>query len=288
MPLFRRADGDYVPDVPNYRRILPFIMRTRTESNVLFEQHIDAGPALAFIHRWNADHPEERISFMHLVVHAIVQTLHERPRLNRFVMGSRLYQRRGIWVSFSAKKAFNDNSPVVAFKQQFDPAQSFAGLTTQLREAVMGGKSDKESHVDKELKLFLRIPAPILRFLVKVLFWLDAWNLLPHFFFADDPLYSSVFIANLGSIRLDAAYHHNFEYGNIPIFVTIGTRNDVPFVKPDGTLGCRKEITLRWTYDERIEDGFYCAQSLEKIRERLEAPERFLGASTPEPKALAS
>jgi hypothetical protein len=97
---------------------------------------------------------------------------------------------------------------------------------------------------------------------------------LPYAFFRDDPLYASVFVANLGSIKLDAAYHHAYEYGNTSIFVTIGKLHEVPFVKPDGTLGVRKELTLRWTLDERIEDGLYCAKALERVRERVERPDR--------------
>lgn len=265
MPLFSRLDGDLVTDIPAYRRIMPFIMRTKAESNVLFEQRIDTTRGLAFIRDWNTAHPDRKISFMHLLVFALVRTLHERPRLNRFVMGSRHYQRRGIWISFSGKKAFNDDSPIVTVKQQIDPAKSFAEVVDQLTGAISEGKSDKESSVDKELKLFLLIPAPILRFLVKVLFWLDAWNLLPHFFIEGDPLYASAFIANLGSIKLDAAYHHLFEYGNIPIFGTIGKLDEKT-----------NELILRWNYDERTEDGLYCARALELLRARLESPEEMV------------
>jgi hypothetical protein len=261
MPLFSRRDGDLVRDLPAYRRIMPFIMRTKAESNVLFEQRIDATKGLEFIRRWNAQYPDRKISFLHLLVYALVQMLHERPRLNRFVMGSRHYQRRGIWISFSGKKAFHDEAPVITVKQQFDPKQSFGDMVTQLSGAFAEGKSDKESSVDKELKVFLLVPAPILRFLVKVVFFLDAWNLLPHFFIEGDPLYASAFIANLGSIKLDAAYHHLFEYGNIPIFGTIGKLDEKT-----------NELILRWNYDERTEDGLYCARALELIRERLEAP----------------
>jgi pyruvate/2-oxoglutarate dehydrogenase complex dihydrolipoamide acyltransferase (E2) component len=33
-------------------------------------------------------------------------------------------------------------------------------------------------------------------------------------------------------------------------------------------------VTLKWTYDERVEDGLYCARSLERLRELLENPEK--------------
>ena len=41
MPIFRRPDGKLATDVPAARQIMPFIMRTRNESTVYFEQEID-------------------------------------------------------------------------------------------------------------------------------------------------------------------------------------------------------------------------------------------------------
>jgi pyruvate/2-oxoglutarate dehydrogenase complex dihydrolipoamide acyltransferase (E2) component len=103
---------------------------------------------------------------------------------------------------------------------------------------------------------------------------LDAWGLLPASFSAGDPLYASAFIANLGSVGLDAAYHHLYEYGTIPIFVTIGRVRRVAVALEDGSVASREVVTLRWTYDERIEDGFYAARALDRLREALEDPDQ--------------
>ncbi len=251
---------------------MPLLMRRRGDATVYFEQHIDAGPALAYLERKNADTSGTRLTLQHVLMHAIVQTIGERPRLNRFTMGGRLYQRRGIFISFSAKKAMSDDAPVFVVKKRLEPGTSVAEIAEHTRVGVGEGRSDKPTHVDRELSFFLKFPMFILSPGVRLLMWLDTHNLLPFAFFKDDPLYASVFIANLGSIRLDAAFHHNYEYGNIPIFVTIGQTKDVPFVKPDGSLGVRKELLLRWTLDERIEDGLYCARALELVRERMENP----------------
>jgi hypothetical protein len=85
-------------------------------------------------------------------------------------------------------------------------------------------------------------------------------------------MYASAFIANLGSLKLDAAYHHHYEYGNIPIFVTVGRVHDAVVARADGTVGTRKEVVLKWNFDERIEDGLYAARALELLRARLAAP----------------
>ena len=33
-------------------------------------------------------------------------------------------------------------------------------------------------------------------------------------------------------------------------------------------------MVLKWTFDERTEDGFYAARALDLVRERLENPEK--------------
>src|SRR5262245_35756004 len=183
---------------------MPLLMRTRNEAAVYFEQRIAAAAALDMVAAWNRGHPERRISFFHLVVWSIVQTFVERPRLNRFTSGGRLYQRRGIWVSFSAKTALDDASPIFVVKRELDPAASFAALVDRLHGGVDEGRSGKPTKTDRELKLLTRLPLFLLSFVVWFARRLDAWNLLPHWFIRDDPMYASLFVANLGSLKLDA------------------------------------------------------------------------------------
>jgi hypothetical protein len=33
-------------------------------------------------------------------------------------------------------------------------------------------------------------------------------------------------------------------------------------------------MALKWTFDERVEDGFYAARGLDLVRERLENPDK--------------
>jgi hypothetical protein len=269
--LFSRADGTIARDVPAYRRIMPFIMRGKNESIAYFEQEIDVERAQAFIETWNARSPQ-KISFFHLYTWAAVQTMAARPRLNRFVAGSRVYDRKGIWVSYSAKKKMDDDSPVVVRKCRIEPGLPFSELVEQLRSDVDEGRSAKRSHVDKELSLVLMLPAFLLRMLIVLQMWLDSWNLLPHALIESDPLYASLFIANLGSLKMDALNHHLYEYGNIPIFACVGRRRRAVIANDKGELSTPLVCTVKYSYDERVEDGLYCAAALDHLRRLLEDP----------------
>jgi hypothetical protein len=265
--LLTRPDGTPAQDVAPTRRIMPYIMRSRTEAAVYFEQLVDLTKTQAFIDAWNAERPHRKITVFHLFLWAAVRTLAARPRLNRFVMGSRLWQRDGIWISFSAKKALEDGAPVIVLKRRFEPDVSFADCVDAIYGDVKDGRSDKPSHVDKELGLFLSLPGPLLRAGVALLRWLDRWNLLPGSFIHPDPMYASLFIANLGSVRLESAFHHLYEWGNCPLFAAVGHTKDV--VTPEGT---RRMCSIKYSFDERIEDGLYCAKGLEVLKATLEDP----------------
>jgi hypothetical protein len=275
MPLFARRDGTPVAGLSPVRRIMPFIMPSRNGAYVLFEQTIDARPAQRFLEGANASRPPERaISIFHLVLYALGIGFTEFPRLNRFVSGSRLYQRHGVWLAFSAKTRLDHDAPIFTVKMPFDAGEPVESMVDRVQSMVTEGRSGRESATDREVRFFLRLPAPLLRLGVRVMRWLDARNLLPPSLIGSDPLYASVFVANLGSVGLDAAFHHLYEYGSIPIFVTLGCPKRIPMVLSDGSVGSREVFMLRYTYDERIEDGFYAARALERVSALLEDPDQ--------------
>lgn len=265
-----RNDGAVVDDVPATRRIMPFLMPTRNESLVFFDLDVDAAAVDARVKAFKD--AGVRASALHVVVVAAVRVIAERSRLNRFVAGGRLWQRHGIWVSFSAKKEKSDKGSIVVVKKQLDAALDDAALAAALEGGVVESRSDKESATDKELKFFLALPVFVLAMLMKVARALDAWGLLPKFFVDGDPLFASLFVANLGSLGMDGAQHHLYEYGNIPIFCTIGKKKPAFFVDDAGAVKARDVYPLRLTFDERIEDGLYCLKSMELLKAKIEAP----------------
>ena len=51
--------------------------------------------------------------------------------MNRFVAGGRLYQRREIWFSYSAKQSLKGESPLIVLKRRFDPDESFVDMVAR-------------------------------------------------------------------------------------------------------------------------------------------------------------
>src|SRR5688572_7320969 len=114
-PLFRRPDGVPAGDVADFRQLMPALMPVRNHSVVFSELQINLSRTLPFLERFNAAHPDYQATPFHLVVWAGV--VMERPRINRFVSGGRVYQRTEPSCSFAVKRSFDDDSPLVMVKR---------------------------------------------------------------------------------------------------------------------------------------------------------------------------
>lgn len=274
MPLFGRADGELVRGLAPVRAMLPFLMPTRNEAVVYYEQVLDLRRTLPFLEEWNRTH-EAKLTVFHLVVAAIGKALYARPGLDRFVAGGRIWQRRTTSVAFAAKKAFRDDAPIVTVKLDLARGEALEATAARVLSAVSEGRSGRERAVDREVALGVALPGFVLRFVLFLLRKLDAWNLLPGALLRGDPMYASVFLANLGSVGLDRAFHHLFEYGTCSVFAVLGAVKKRVVVGDDGAPAVRDTVRLRYSFDERINDGFYCASSLEIVRFYVEDPARF-------------
>src|SRR5881397_165323 len=104
MPLFRRHEGTYLAKAPTLRRMMPFLMPTRNEAVVYFEQQIEVTRALDFVRRVNERRPGRKVTLFQIILFALVRTIAVRADLNRFVVEQRLYERKGIALSFAVKK----------------------------------------------------------------------------------------------------------------------------------------------------------------------------------------
>jgi hypothetical protein len=280
MPIFRRPDGNLVRRESPVRRIMPYLMRGRNESAVYQDTVFRIAGARAWLRAYNRSH-DQRATLFHLLAYACAVALDVRPRLNRFVAGGRLYQRRGVTISFVAKKEFTDEGAGATVKVTYAPGDSFPVFSARIARLVDEAR-ETERAVDREVGLVMRLPGPLIRMAVFVVRALDHWNLLPWFMMKNDPMYSSLFLANMGSMGISDVFHHLYEYGTVSIFGAMSAprRTTVPV---NGHLTVEETLGVRWTFDERIDDAFSCAHSLALVQDILESPDRHLGPPEGEP-----
>jgi len=265
----KRADGTLVAGLSNTRRFMPFISPRRNASLVYYTTEVEVGQALAFLDERNRDRPaERRITLFHLYLRALAMALHDRPGVNRFVAGGRLWQRDGVWITYSAKQEILDGSPVLTIKRKFERDEGLLEMVDSFKEELLARRRGKESTADKEVNVFVRLPPFVVRAGVAALRLVDSLGLLPRAMIESDPMYCSIFVANLGSVGLDAGYHHLWEYGTCSNFAVVGRVHD----RHDGV----PVMEVKYSYDERIEDGLYAAITMAGIKAGLEDPKQLL------------
>jgi hypothetical protein len=261
----KRADGKRVRDISATRRFMPYLSPRRNSSLVYYTTEIEVDAALEYLEDLNRDRSaEQRITLFHLFLRSLGTGLCEREGVNRFVAGGKLWQRKGVWITYSAKQALIDGSPVITLKHRFDSGESLDSMAVRLLEELHARRGGRESRADKEVNLAIRLPGFALRALVAFLRGADYLGLLPASMTDGDPMYTSVFVANLGSVGLDAGYHHLWEYGTCSIFAVVGQVHR----RADGA----RVIEVKYSYDERIADGLYAAITLLGVKEGLEDP----------------
>ncbi len=274
-----RADGTLLKMHP-FRRLMLFIMPTRTESQVYYEEQIRGEKLEAYL-------TKSKEAFGGNVTHASVAAVNMgmfgTPRLNRFVAGKRLYQRKGRWLTFSMKRNTADATAKLAVvKLEMNDDETYAQFCQRVNDKINVNRSGKKTYADKEFSLFNALPRLVLMAAVPLIRGLDHYNLLPNAFIKGDGMYSSCVIANLGSMKMDAGFHHLYEWGNCPIFVMIGAVHDAPVVE-DGKVVAGRVMNVRFTYDERVGDGLAARHGFDVMLDILQDPERWLGCLDADP-----
>jgi hypothetical protein len=269
-----RPDGTLIKRVHPYRRVMQYIMPTRAESIVLFDTYVRADALLAYIEKARTRFP---LDISHCLVAAVGVGLAAVPEMNQFPAGRRLYQRKHRHVTFSMKRSQGERAAKLAtVKLALEDGEPFPALCARIERAIAAERSGRRTYADKEFDLLGSLPRPLLLRGVQLARWLDHHNLLPGSFLENDPLYTSVFVANLGSLGMGAGYHHLYEWGNCPVFMMVGRIEERPAVE-DGRVVVQKQLHIRWTYDERIDDGLTARHGLDAVKHALENPEATFG-----------
>ena len=263
----RRPDATVVADLSTMRRFMPYVSPRRNDSLFYMIQEIEVEAALEFLEERNQHRPPDRpITLFQLFLRSCSQALYLRPGVNRFVKGGKLWQRNDELLSFSALKEIKDGSLMLMVKRRFYPTtETLEEMVDGIYEGLKVSRSGKKTTSDNEMKLLLKLPGFVIRFLMFLIRVADNLGVLPRVMMDGDPLYTSAVIANLGSIDYPAGFHHLWEYGTCSLFGVMGK------IEP-GANG-RRKVSVAWTYDERINDGLYSYFTLAGIRERIENPE---------------
>ena len=267
-----RIDATLVRNVDPMHFLFPYIYPNRTDNEAFITEQIDLTEVEKFLAEKNAGLTSDKYTLLHVIAAALVRTVTLRPKMNRFIKGHRLYQRNDLSLAFTVKKQFTDEAHEALAFMKFGPETTVDSLHETIIQEIHACRSDKLDNTTASMSLFTKIPRWLMRIVMKFIFILDYYGRVPQSLVKADPNHATVFITNLGSIRLNAAYHHLSNWGTCSIFLVIGEKHPAPVFREDGTYEMHTVLDLGITLDERIADGYYYAKTIKILKHLLQHP----------------
>ena len=174
---------------------------------------------------------------------------------------------------FVIKKEFADGSEEAMALLEAKPDSTIDTIHEEIHREVSACREQKKVNTtDNSMNVLNSMPRFLSKAIIRFLRFLDRHGWCPDFLIGKDPNYSSVFLSNLGSIRLRSGYHHLTNWGTSSLFCIIGEKKWTPVYDEHGLVEMRETVDLGLTVDERIADGYYYAKSVRLFKYLLEHP----------------
>lgn len=278
-----RKDGIWLKNIPAMNRIMPALMPNRADNEAHISVDIDLRPLNAYLEKLNEGRTEDKYTFFHLVSAAVGKAFILRPKMNRFIVGSKMYQRRNVTVAFTVKKRFDDHAEEALAFFEYDPKETLTSFHEKIMNVIHATKSYEEKDASTgAMDVVSKLPQWLITAIVKGVLWLDKHGWAPDGLIASDPNHAAIFLSNLGSIGLPGGYHHLVNWGTNSCFIVIGKKYWKTEYDQNGNADVHEVLPLGITLDERIADGYYYSGTVALVRELLEHPQLLeLSADTP-------
>ncbi len=268
-----RPDGTLIRDLDSLHVFMPYILRNRADAEAYINETIDLTAINQWLEEQNAKNPQYKYTFFQVFAAAMLKTVVLRPKLNRFIQGRRVYQRSHLSLAFVAKKKFADSGEESLLMKRFEEDCTVHTVHQVIYEQVSKIRGGDNDHSTDVINVLAKIPRPLLRVVSFLLRFLDYYGRVPQAIIKDEPDFASVYISNLGSIKLHAGYHHLNNWGTNSIFMVIGEKYLKPYYDADGTVTMKEALDIGITLDERIADGYYYAKSIHLFKYLLQHPQ---------------
>ncbi|MBR2344126.1 MAG: hypothetical protein IKA64_07730 [Clostridia bacterium] len=266
-----RKEGRRIRTLPAMSYLEPFIMKERNDSQNQFEDVID----ITNIERYLDEKKQQGytdMTILHVILAAYTRVVSERPGINRFIAGQRIFARNNIECVMTIKKELSLESPDTCIKVVFDPRDDIYNVYKKFQITARAAVNE-ETDFDNVAGVLKKLPRFLMRGVMRFLFWLDYHGRLPRMLLNVSPFHGSMIITSMGSLGIPAIYHHLYNFGTLPVFISYGSIFTADAIKRDGTRERHHFVTLKVNTDERICDGYYYASAFKRIKRYLQHPE---------------
>ena len=268
-----RRDATLLRNTDAMHFIMGIIYPHRADNEAYIAERVNLEPIKAYLAGKNVEGIPFKYTFFHVILTALVKTVTLRPKLNRFYANENYYQRNKITAGFVIKKEFSDGSEEAVALLEAKPDATIDTIHQEIYQRVHATRNEqKKNTTDNSMDILNKLPRFLSKAVIRFIRWLDRHGWCPDVLIGDDPNYSSVFLSNLGSIKLRSGYHHLTNWGTCSLFCVIGEKKWTPLYDEHGLVEMRETVDLGLTVDERIADGYYYSKSIRLFKYLLEHP----------------
>ena len=268
----RRADGRRVKKLDPIVQMTPYLMPMRCDAQVFLEHKADYEKLSRYIVQKSRE--GQKVTFMQILVAAYVRAISRNPEVNRFIFNKQYYSRNNCSVSYTVLKDPQDTgSNETTVRILFDLTDTLFDVRDRMNAAVEASRATEDGDfVIRLASALLGVPG-LATLVVSVVKLLDRYGIAPKVLLRELPFYSGMFITNNGSIGLHHPWHHIYNFGDVSLFIGMGTLVKEAFLENDGKVRMRRWLPLGITADERVCSGAHYAQFFFDIMHLLDNPE---------------
>ena len=254
-----RNDGWRIRTLNPMLKLMPYIMPVRSDACNSFRGVAEISAVDRYVQEKRAQ-GLTNFTVMHVLLAGWLRLVSQRPGLNRFIAGQKIYARKYFEAELCIKKEMKLNSPDTVISMRF-PLDATAEQVYRIAEDLIRAAKNDETNFDGLVKVLDYIPGLLKAFTIMFLRFLDYFGLLPMALKKLSPFHGSLFITSMASLGLPPIYHHIYNFGNVPVFIAFGIPEKVNEVKADGSIVSKKTMSYTLVMDERICDGYYYASA---------------------------
>lgn len=245
--------------------VIPYVMTNRVGSQNFIRDTVDIERLEKYMKEKQLS-GMSNISMMHIMIAAYIRLVSQRPALNRFIRGQRVWTRRNVEVSLNIKREMTLDSPDTVVKITLPPDATLKDVYEALNDKIVSYRANPGGDFDKVAKLLTYMPGLVFKFFVGFIRFLDYFGLAPKLIREVSPFHCSYFITSMGSLGIPPIYHHLYDFGTCPVFFSFGAKRRAYEIDMDGVVKKKQYMDFTFVTDERICDGFYFASALKLLK----------------------
>lgn len=268
-----RKEGRLLRSLPAFAKFVPFIMPTRNDACNQYEESFEVSDVDRRLRKLRVD-GNKGIGILHFIIAAYIRGVSMLPGMNRFVVGRRIYARDNIEVVMTVKRSLAIDATETTIKVVFEPTDTIFDVYRKMSEKIDEIKTvEGNNNTEDVAEAMCKAPRFLLRFALTILRIMDYFGWLPQSLLDASPFHGSMIITDLGSLRIGPIYHHIYNFGTLPVFISFGAKRHAYELDRHGNMVDRKYVDCKFVMDERSVDGHYYAQFLQAFRYICQHPE---------------